>query len=138
MSDSTAHNINVPERVAEITNRSDVAGKLYDPVHTVLAWDNDFRKVIHEVETAMDIDKVSQGFLVGISIEKEVGTVSFYFFVVAAVTVWARKATKALELSYPLCCLDESTGQEDLHVCTEGRTLCLSATVLCDGTLPLG
>jgi len=79
MSDSTAHNINVPERVAEITNRSDVAGKLYDPVHTVLAWDNDFRKVIHEVETAMDIDKVSQGFLVGISIEKEVGTVSFDF-----------------------------------------------------------
>ena len=38
ISDSTAQNVNVPENATKLMNRSDVAGKLYDPVHTVLAW----------------------------------------------------------------------------------------------------
>ena len=51
----------VPEESAELMNRADVAGKLFDPVHTVLAFDKDFRTVVNALEAEMDIHKISQG-----------------------------------------------------------------------------
>ena len=71
LTDSTAHNHGVTEIVAHKLDREVPAGELFCTTHTVLGFDNAMTKVIKKLEENLDAHKLSQNFLVDISIDNK-------------------------------------------------------------------
>ena len=76
MTDSTAHNKGISEKLATTFNREKIAGQIFCDSHTVLGFDRGISKVLNKIEEKMGMTNIFNSFLLDVDIDQRKDTVS--------------------------------------------------------------
>ena len=76
MTDSTAHNKGISEKLASTYNREKVAGQIFCDSHTVLGFDRGISKVLNNIEEKMGMTNIFNSFMLDVDIDQRKNTVS--------------------------------------------------------------